>query len=88
MGWPGPWTERTWEMRVPLSLSPVQVNLLRKMWVTGVVTQGASRVGSAEYLRTFKVAYSLDGHKFQFIQDAEGLRDKVGPVGALKKGCG
>ncbi|XP_049762052.1 lactadherin isoform X1 [Elephas maximus indicus] len=55
----------------------IQVNLLRKMWVTGVVTQGASRVGSAEYLRTFKVAYSLDGHKFQFIQDAEGLRDKV-----------
>ncbi|XP_045152438.1 lactadherin isoform X1 [Echinops telfairi] len=55
----------------------IQVNLLRKMRVTGVVTQGASRVGSAEYLRTFKVAYSLDGRKFQFIQDAEGLGDKV-----------
>ncbi|KAM9183220.1 lactadherin isoform 3-T3 [Dugong dugon] len=55
----------------------IQVNLLRKMRVTGVVTQGASRVGSAEYLKTFKVAYSHDGRKFQFIQDAEGLRDKV-----------
>ncbi|XP_006867229.1 PREDICTED: lactadherin [Chrysochloris asiatica] len=55
----------------------IQVNLLRKMRVTGVVTQGASRVGSAEYLKTFKVAHSLDGHTFQFIQDAERRGDKV-----------
>ncbi|XP_025293230.1 lactadherin isoform X2 [Canis lupus familiaris] len=55
----------------------IQVNLMRKMRVTGVVTQGASRAGSAEYLKTFKVAYSVNGRKFQFIQDAEGTGDKI-----------
>ncbi|KAK7810161.1 hypothetical protein U0070_026784 [Myodes glareolus] len=60
----------------------IQVNLLRKMLVSGVMTQGASRAGRAEYLKTFKVAYSLDGRKFEFIQDASGSGDKVG----LKRG--
>uniref|UniRef100_A0A673TPH3 Milk fat globule-EGF factor 8 protein n=1 Tax=Suricata suricatta TaxID=37032 RepID=A0A673TPH3_SURSU len=55
----------------------IQVNLVRKMWVTGVVTQGASRAGSAEYLKTFKVAYSVNGRKFQFIQSADRPEDKV-----------
>uniref|UniRef100_A0A8C6HHF8 Lactadherin n=1 Tax=Mus spicilegus TaxID=10103 RepID=A0A8C6HHF8_MUSSI len=50
----------------------IQVNLLRKMRVSGVMTQGASRAGRAEYLKTFKVAYSLDGRKFEFIQDESG----------------
>lgn len=59
-----------------------QVNLLRKMRVTGVVTQGASRAGSAEYVKTFKVAYSLDGRKFQFIQNEEDSGDKVSLVGS------
>ncbi|XP_021022622.1 lactadherin isoform X2 [Mus caroli] len=54
----------------------IQVNLLRKMRVSGVMTQGASRAGRAEYLKTFKVAYSLDGRKFQFIQDESGTGDK------------
>uniref|UniRef100_A0A8C8Z1U8 Milk fat globule EGF and factor V/VIII domain containing n=1 Tax=Prolemur simus TaxID=1328070 RepID=A0A8C8Z1U8_PROSS len=55
----------------------IQVNLLRKTWVSGVVTQGASRVGTHEYVKAFKVAYSLDGHKFMFIQDTEKSADKV-----------
>ncbi|XP_036041296.1 lactadherin isoform X2 [Onychomys torridus] len=54
----------------------IQVNLLRKMRVSGVMTQGASRAGRAEYLKTFKVAYSLDGRRFEFIQDANGSGDK------------
>ncbi|XP_052016304.1 lactadherin isoform X2 [Apodemus sylvaticus] len=54
----------------------IQVNLLRKMRVSGVMTQGASRAGRAEYLKTFKVAYSLDGRKFEFIQDENGTGDK------------
>ncbi|XP_008851060.1 lactadherin isoform X1 [Nannospalax galili] len=54
----------------------IQVNLLRKMRVSGVMTQGASRAGRAEYVRTFKVAYSLDGRRFQFIQDENGSGDK------------
>ncbi|XP_064232308.1 lactadherin isoform X1 [Aotus nancymaae] len=47
----------------------IQVNLLRRMWVAGVVTQGASRLANHEYLKTFKVAYSLNGHDFDFIHD-------------------
>ncbi|XP_068954669.1 lactadherin isoform X3 [Petaurus breviceps papuanus] len=55
----------------------IQVNLLRKMRITGIMTQGASRTGSSEYLRTFKVAYSDDGHIFEFIQEPNQLRDQV-----------
>ncbi|XP_060035392.1 lactadherin isoform X1 [Erinaceus europaeus] len=55
----------------------IQVNLLRKIRVTGVVTQGASRAGSAEYLKSFKVAYSQDGRQFQFIKNPEGTTDKI-----------
>ncbi|XP_028610716.1 lactadherin isoform X2 [Grammomys surdaster] len=54
----------------------IQVNFLRKMRVSGVMTQGAKRAGWAEYLKTFKVAYSLDGSKFEFIQDESGTGDK------------
>uniref|UniRef100_A0A452TJX6 Milk fat globule EGF and factor V/VIII domain containing n=1 Tax=Ursus maritimus TaxID=29073 RepID=A0A452TJX6_URSMA len=67
----------TREIRVLCSLPGVQVNLMRKMRVMGVVTQGASRAGSAEYLKTFKVAYSVSGRKFQFIQSTEGMGDKM-----------
>ena len=59
---------------------------MRKMRVTGVVTQGASRAGSAEYLKTFKVAYSTNGRKFQFIQGAGESGDKVRFVVSPKEG--
>lgn len=55
----------------------IQVNLLRRMRVTGVVTQGASRAGRAEYVKMFKVAYSLDGKKFKFIQKDGDSGDKI-----------
>ncbi|XP_020021063.1 lactadherin isoform X2 [Castor canadensis] len=55
----------------------IQVNLRRKMLVSGLMTQGASHAGFAVYVKTFRVAYSSDGHKFQFIQDMEGSGDKV-----------
>uniref|UniRef100_F7EZ04 Milk fat globule-EGF factor 8 protein n=1 Tax=Monodelphis domestica TaxID=13616 RepID=F7EZ04_MONDO len=55
----------------------IQVNLLRKMRITGIMTQGASRTGSSEYLRTFKVGYSDDGYIFKFIQEPSKLRDQV-----------
>ncbi|XP_051004713.1 lactadherin isoform X2 [Acomys russatus] len=54
----------------------IQVNLLRKMRVSGVMTQGARRALRMEYLKTFKVAFSLDGRKFVFIQDENGSGDK------------
>uniref|UniRef100_A0A672L578 EGF-like repeat and discoidin I-like domain-containing protein 3 n=1 Tax=Sinocyclocheilus grahami TaxID=75366 RepID=A0A672L578_SINGR len=31
------------------------------MRVTGVITQGAKRIGSPEYVKSYKVAYSDDG---------------------------
>ncbi|XP_069480399.1 lactadherin isoform X1 [Ambystoma mexicanum] len=55
----------------------IQVNLLRKMRVSGILTQGASRVGTAEYIRGFKVAYSLDGHLFTFCKEEGKDKDKV-----------
>ncbi|XP_053573639.1 lactadherin isoform X2 [Bombina bombina] len=55
----------------------IQVNLLRQMRVSGIITQGASRMGTPEYLRTFKVAYSLDGHQFFFYKDEGRDVDKV-----------
>ncbi|XP_027707526.1 lactadherin isoform X2 [Vombatus ursinus] len=55
----------------------IQVNLLRKMRITGIMTQGASRTGSSEYLRTFKVGYSNDGNIFEYIKEPNQFRDQV-----------
>ncbi|KAH0628074.1 hypothetical protein JD844_008768 [Phrynosoma platyrhinos] len=38
-----------------------QINLQRKMRITGVITQGAKRIGSPEYIKSYKIAYSNDG---------------------------
>lgn len=48
------------EVTVNYALSP-QINLQRKMRVTGVITQGAKRIGSPEYIKSYKIAYSNDG---------------------------
>lgn len=47
------------------------------MRISGIATQGARRVGRAEFVRAYKVAYSLDGHEFVFIKDEERDQDKV-----------
>ncbi|XP_010122582.1 PREDICTED: EGF-like repeat and discoidin I-like domain-containing protein 3, partial [Chlamydotis macqueenii] len=39
----------------------IQINLQKKMRVTGVITQGAKRIGSPEYVKSYKIAYSNDG---------------------------
>lgn len=57
----------------------IQTNLLRRMRISGIATQGARRVGRAEFVRAYKVAYSLDGHEFVFIKDEERDQDKVFP---------
>lgn len=72
-------------LRVLSPLPWVQVNLLRKMHVTGVVTQGASRSGNAEYVKSFKVAYSLNGKKFQFVQEEDDSGDKVRLLGPCER---
>lgn len=38
-----------------------QINLQKKMRLTGIITQGASRIGTAEYIKAFKVSSSFDG---------------------------
>ncbi|XP_043934129.1 lactadherin isoform X1 [Protopterus annectens] len=52
----------------------IEVDLQRKMRVTGIMTQGASRAGSPEYVKSFKVAYSIDRKMFTFIRNA---REKI-----------
>ncbi|MBN3271089.1 EDIL3 protein, partial [Polyodon spathula] len=39
----------------------IQINLQRRMRVTGLITQGAKRIGSPEYIKSYKIAYSDDG---------------------------
>ncbi|NXI68661.1 MFGM protein, partial [Anseranas semipalmata] len=55
----------------------IQANLLRKMRLSGIVTQGARRVGKSEYVRAYKVAYSLDGRGFTFCKDEKQDTDKI-----------
>ncbi|XP_018620650.1 lactadherin-like isoform X1 [Scleropages formosus] len=42
----------------------IEINLQRKMQLTGIITQGASRMGTAEFVKAFKVASSLDGRQY------------------------
>ncbi|XP_030137062.1 lactadherin isoform X3 [Taeniopygia guttata] len=55
----------------------IQANLLRKMRLSGIITQGARRVGQQEFVRAYKVAYSLDGREFTFFKDEKKDVDKV-----------
>lgn len=48
----------------------------RLMRFTGIITQGASRVGSAEYIKQFKVAYSSDGRTYTMYR-GNGLKKDV-----------
>ncbi|XP_011486550.1 EGF-like repeat and discoidin I-like domain-containing protein 3 isoform X1 [Oryzias latipes] len=55
----------------------IEINMQKKMRLTGIITQGASRMGAAEYIKNFKVASSLDGISY-ITYKAEGQRrDKV-----------
>ncbi|XP_077452517.1 milk fat globule EGF and factor V/VIII domain containing b isoform X2 [Stigmatopora argus] len=55
----------------------LEVNLQRKMRLTGLVTQGASRVGSAEFVKAFKVATSLDGKTYTVYRTGERKADHI-----------
>ncbi|KAM4747564.1 lactadherin isoform 2-T2 [Rhinophrynus dorsalis] len=68
------WTSNSYDM-----YPWIQVNLLRQMRVSGIITQGASRMGTAEYVREFKVAYSLDGQDFTFMKREGTDIEKVFP---------
>ncbi|XP_077567009.1 lactadherin-like isoform X2 [Stigmatopora nigra] len=55
----------------------LEVNLQRKMRLTGLVTQGASRVGSAEFVKAFKVATSLDGKTYTVYRTEDRKADHI-----------
>ncbi|KAK9394055.1 lactadherin-like [Crotalus adamanteus] len=55
----------------------IQINLLKKMFLSGVVTQGAGRLGASEFVRTYKVSYSLDGRVFEFYKDENENHEKI-----------
>lgn len=47
------------------------------MRLTGIITQGASRLGTAEYIKAFKVASSLDGNTYVTHKVQGQWKDKV-----------
>ncbi|KAG5272733.1 hypothetical protein AALO_G00168720 [Alosa alosa] len=47
----------------------IQVNLLRRMRITGVITQGAKRMGKPEYVKSYRVAFSQDGERWSMYID-------------------
>lgn len=54
-----------------------QINMQRKMRFTGIVTQGASRMGTAEFIKAFKVASSLDGRTYTMYRTDGQRKDYV-----------
>ncbi|XP_063053665.1 milk fat globule EGF and factor V/VIII domain containing b isoform X1 [Engraulis encrasicolus] len=57
----------------------IEVNLQRKMRLTGIITQGASRMGVSEYIKAFKVASSLDGRTYTMYRLDGQRKDTVFP---------
>ncbi|XP_076842717.1 EGF-like repeat and discoidin I-like domain-containing protein 3 isoform X1 [Brachyhypopomus gauderio] len=55
----------------------LQINLLQKMRVTGLITQGAKRVGSPEYVKSYKVAYSDDGKTWKTFKVKDTDEDMI-----------
>uniref|UniRef100_H3CVY0 Milk fat globule EGF and factor V/VIII domain containing a n=1 Tax=Tetraodon nigroviridis TaxID=99883 RepID=H3CVY0_TETNG len=55
----------------------IEINLQKKMRLTGIITQGASRLGTAEYIKAFKVASSLDGTTYATHKVQGQRKDKV-----------
>lgn len=54
-----------------------QIDLQKKMRLTGIITQGASRMGAAEYVKAFKMAYSFDGKTYVTFRTFGQKKDKV-----------
>ncbi|XP_036390905.1 lactadherin-like [Megalops cyprinoides] len=55
----------------------IEINLRRRMRLTGIVTQGASRMGTAEFIKAFKVASSYDGKTYGIYRGEGQRKDKV-----------
>nr|XP_057932856.1 EGF-like repeat and discoidin I-like domain-containing protein 3 isoform X2 [Doryrhamphus excisus] len=55
----------------------IEINMQKKMRVTGIITQGASRMGAAEYIKAFKVSSSFDGKTYTSYKTDGSRRDRV-----------
>uniref|UniRef100_A0A8C2CF09 EGF-like repeats and discoidin I-like domains 3b n=1 Tax=Cyprinus carpio TaxID=7962 RepID=A0A8C2CF09_CYPCA len=55
----------------------IQINLQRRMRVTGLITQGAKRIGSPEYVKSYKVAYSDDGKAWSMFKVKDTDEDMI-----------
>ncbi|XP_049573689.1 lactadherin isoform X2 [Syngnathus scovelli] len=55
----------------------IEIDLQKKMRLTGIITQGASRMGTAEYIKAFKVSSSFDGKSYTTYRMDGQRRDKV-----------
>lgn len=64
-----------------------QINVQRKMRFTGIVTQGASRMATAEFIKAFKVASSLDGRTYAVYRTEGERRDHVRRLRSTKTGA-
>uniref|UniRef100_A0A3B3ZQQ8 F5/8 type C domain-containing protein n=1 Tax=Periophthalmus magnuspinnatus TaxID=409849 RepID=A0A3B3ZQQ8_9GOBI len=42
----------------------IQIDMQKTMRLTGIITQGASRLGAAEFIKAYKITYSLDGQSY------------------------
>ncbi|XP_047203090.1 milk fat globule EGF and factor V/VIII domain containing b isoform X4 [Girardinichthys multiradiatus] len=55
----------------------IEINMQRKMRFIGIVTQGASRIGTAEFIKGFKVASSVDGKTYTMYRTEGRRKDQV-----------
>uniref|UniRef100_A0A1A8J7C3 Milk fat globule-EGF factor 8 protein n=1 Tax=Nothobranchius kuhntae TaxID=321403 RepID=A0A1A8J7C3_NOTKU len=55
----------------------IEINMQKKIRLTGIITQGASRMGAAEFIKAFKVASSLDGFSYITYKGDSLRRDTV-----------
>ncbi|KAM4734785.1 milk fat globule EGF and factor V/VIII domain containing b [Anableps anableps] len=55
----------------------IQIDMQRTLYFTGIVMQGASRIGTAEYVQAFKVASSLSGKTYTMVKGKGQSTDQV-----------
>ncbi|XP_062845304.1 lactadherin-like isoform X2 [Trichomycterus rosablanca] len=55
----------------------IEIDLQKKMRLTGIITQGASRMGASEFIKSFKVASSFDGKLYSIHRAAGQRKDQV-----------
>uniref|UniRef100_A0A4W3GTN1 F5/8 type C domain-containing protein n=1 Tax=Callorhinchus milii TaxID=7868 RepID=A0A4W3GTN1_CALMI len=55
----------------------LQINFLRRKKITGIITQGASRLGWSMFVKEYTISHSDDGITWTVIQDKQSTKAKV-----------